>query len=159
MGKYGYTSNMRVQEKLMIALIRASELYKKECSLIFRNYRLTFPQYTVLRVLLGSEHGTNTMTNVSRVMLVSGPNMSGIAKRLERNGFIIRKEEPTDERVTLLEITPKGRQVLQNIEEEKDAVINKYLSPFGTDDISVFLERMKQILQIAKSKRRDLKPL
>jgi len=153
MGKYGYTSNMSIQEKLMIALVRASELYKKECSLIFRNYRLTFAQYTVLRVLVGSKNATNTITNVSRVMLVSGADMSGIAKRLERSGFIIRKEEPTDERVTLLEITPKGKQVLQNIEEEKEAVINKYLADFAPDKIPVLLEDIKKVLQVAKSNR------
>lgn len=41
-------------------------------------------------------------------MLVPRANMTGIAKGLERSGFIIRKSDPRDERVTILEITPKA---------------------------------------------------
>ena len=74
-----------------------------------------FSQYNVLRVLDASENGENTITNVSRIMLVSGANMTGIAKRLEKNEFIIRKSDPKDERITLLEIKSKGRLSLKNI--------------------------------------------
>jgi DNA-binding MarR family transcriptional regulator len=35
--------------------------------------------------------------------------MTGIAKRLERDGFLIRKSDPRDERVTILQITAKGK--------------------------------------------------
>ena len=133
MGQYGYKSGMNTSEKLMIAIMRISELYKKECSLIFVNFGLTFSQYTVLRVLEGSEKGQNTMSNVSRVMLVSGANITGIAKRLERDGFILRKSIPQDDRVTLLEITPKGKQTLKNIEKQKNNILEKYLVDYSID--------------------------
>jgi DNA-binding MarR family transcriptional regulator len=43
-------------------------------------------------------------------MLVPEANMTGLAKRLERDGFLIRKSDSNDERVTILEITPKGKR-------------------------------------------------
>lgn len=150
MGKYGYTSNMKPAEKLMVAIVRISELYKKSCSSIFLNYGLTFSQYTVLRVLQGSKNGQNTISKVSKVMLVSGPNMTGVAKRLENNGFIIRKSDPNDERVKILEITPRGRQALENIESEKDYLIKNYLNDFTDDNISELLTTLKKCLNQAK---------
>ena len=50
MGKYGYTSDMDFNEKLMIGIVRLSESYKKASSAIFRNYGLTFAQYTALQI-------------------------------------------------------------------------------------------------------------
>ena len=142
----GYKSDLDVNEKLMVAIVRASEAYKKEADGIFRNYGLTFSQYNVLRVLNNSPEGKNTITNASRIMLVSGANMTGIAKRLEKSGFIIRKSDARDERVTLLEITPKGKQAINNISLEKDALVETYLQSFSANEIDRVLIDVKRII-------------
>ena len=85
-------------------------------------------------------------------MLVSGANMTGIAKRLEKNGFLIRKNDPNDERVTLLEITPKGRQTLKNISEEKDRQIKKYLESHADQEKHQILSSLKKILKKGRSR-------
>ena len=122
----GYKSDLNADEKVMVAIVRAAELFKKESGAIFKNYGLTFAQYNVLRILDATPNGKNTITNVSRIMLVTGANMTGVAKRLEKSGFLIRRGDANDERITLLEITPKGRQSLRNICEEKDDNLKKY---------------------------------
>jgi DNA-binding MarR family transcriptional regulator len=142
----GYRSDLDLDEKVMVGIVRASELFKKESSAIFKNYGLTFSQYNVLRILDGTPRGQNTVTNVSRIMLVSGPNMTGLAKRLEKNGFIMRKRDEKDERVTLLEITPKGKQSLININKEKDENIKEYVKSFSEDEKNQMLDGIKRIL-------------
>ncbi len=143
----GYKSDLNADEKVMIAIVRAAELFKKESGAIFKNYGLTFAQYNVLRILDATPNGKNTITNVSRIMLVSGANMTGVAKRLEKSGFLIRRGDANDERITLLEITPKGRQSLRNICEEKDENLEKYMSNFSADEKEGMLSRLKQILR------------
>jgi len=143
----GYKSDLDINEKVMIAIVRAAEIFRKDSDAIFRNYGLTFTQYNVLRILDNSPNGKNTITNISRIMLVSGANMTGIAKRLEKNGFIIRKSDANDERVTLLEITPKGRQALINICKEKDENLKDYVKNFSEDEKEEMLLRLKQILR------------
>ena len=142
----GYKSDLNADEKVMVAIVRAAELFKKESGAIFKNYGLTFAQYNVLRILDATPNGKNTITNVSRIMLVSGANMTGVAKRLEKSGFLIRRGDANDERITLLEITPKGRQSLRNIYEEKDENLDKYMSSFSADEKEEMLSRLKQIL-------------
>jgi MarR family 2-MHQ and catechol resistance regulon transcriptional repressor len=131
LGKYGYTSNMSGDEKLMIAIVRVSEAYKKESTAIFKRYGITNAQYTILRVLEGSKDGQNTMGNVSKVMLVTGSNITPVAKRLEKNSFLVKKNAPRDDRFTILEITAKGRQIIKDIEEEKNNLIRKYLHGYS----------------------------
>ncbi len=142
-----YVSDLSTNEKVLMAMVRAAETFKRTHSAIFRNYGLSFPQYNVLRVLDASRNGMNKISEVSRIMLVPGANMTGIGKRLERNGFLIRKSDPNDERVTIFEITPKGRKTLKNIEQEKDRSIETILGGFSQNDKTEFLDKLKQLIK------------
>ena len=142
----GYKANLEINEKVMVAIVKASELYKKDADAIFKNYGLTFSQYNVLRVLNNSKDGQNSVTNASKIMLVSSPNMTGIAKRLEKNGFIIRgKNDSKDERITLLEITSKGKRVLENIRAAHDENMKNYMRSFSGEEKKRLLEDLKRV--------------
>lgn len=151
MGLSSYTNSLTLNEKLLMSLVRVAEDFKKRSSAIFKNYGLTFAQYNVLRVLRSSEEGSNTVSNVGKIMLVTGANMTGLAKRLEREGFLIRKRHPKDERVTLLEITPKGRQALQNIENEKEEILKLYVRGFNDEQKEALLAKLKNMVGISRS--------
>ena len=142
-----YVSDLSTNERVLMGVVRAAETFKRTHSAIFRNYGLSFPQYNVLRVLDASRNGMNKISEVSRIMLVPGANMTGIGKRLERNGFLIRKSDPNDERVTIFEITPKGRKTLKNIEQEKDRSIETILGGFSQNDKTEFLDKLKQLIK------------
>jgi DNA-binding MarR family transcriptional regulator len=149
-----YKNDASPNEKLMLTIVRLSEQYKKDCSVIFNHYGLTFPQYNVMRILDGSENGQNTISRVSNLMLVSGANMTGIAKRLERDGFLTRKGIPEDERVTLLEITSKGKQTLKSIEMDRDELIDRYLSDYGEETKLQLQTTLRDCLRKASGKRK-----
>lgn len=142
--------NMKIDEKLLIAIIKISELYKKASSSMLRNYGLTFAQHTALRVLEASPTGQTRITDVSKTMLVSGANLTGVAKRLAKIGLIIRKDHPNDERVTLLEITPKGKQLLDNISSDRDKLIKHCLQDYNDEEIQVLLTQLKKCLKRLK---------
>jgi DNA-binding MarR family transcriptional regulator len=148
----GYVNDLSLNEKVMMAVVRLAEFFKKDSANIFKNYGLTFPQYNVLRVLESSHNHQNTISNVGKIMLVSGANMTGIAKRLEKNGFLLRKSDPADERITLLEITPKGRERLTDIAGEKDANIERYLAHFSDDQKRELLSLLRTVIHKSESK-------
>ena len=149
----GYKGDLDINEKLMVAIVKASETYKKNAGAIFRNYGLTFSQYNVLRILNNSPNGKNTISITGRIMLVSGANMTGVAKRLEKDGFIIRRGDSNDERITWLEITPKGKQTIKNITSAKDKLIQAFLMDFSEEEKKDVLEHIKQIFK--KEKRSE----
>ncbi len=142
-----YVSDLSANEKVLMAIVRAAENFKRTHTAIFRRYGLSFPQYNVLRVLDASRDGRNKISDISRIMLVPGANMTGIAKRLERDGFLIRKADPSDERVTILQITSKGKKTLKNIKEEKDRIIERLLSGFSQKDKMELLDKVKQLIK------------
>lgn len=142
-----YKSDLSIDEKALMAVARAAESFKRTISTIFRNHDLSFPQYNVLRVLDSSTHGQSRITEVSRIMLVPGANMTGLAKRLEKNGFIVRKSDSTDERVTLLEITPKGKAALKKIEKERDQCLKGMLKGFSPEEKQNLLTMVRRLIK------------
>ena len=83
-------------------------------------------------------------------MLVPHANMTGIAKRMERDGLLVRKSDPRDERVTVLEITPKGQSMLKLIEREKDKSLDILLNEFSEAEKRDFLVQTRKLLQAIK---------
>ena len=144
----GYKSDMSIDERVMMAIVRVAERFKKESSIYLKPYDITFPQYNVLRVLDASKNGQNTMKNVNRIMLISSANMTGITKRLEKVGFINRRNAPEDDRLKYLEITSKGRQMLKSIFERKEQVINKYLLRYSDEKKSEVMTLLREILNL-----------
>ena len=147
MAERTYKSDLSTDEKVLMAIVRAAEIFRRTHSAVFRNYGLSFPQYNVLRVLEASKNGRNKISDVSRIMLVPGANITGIAKRLEKDGFILKKSDPKDERVTILEITPKGKRTLKHIEKEKDEWLELMLKNLSENQKLDLLDKVRRILK------------
>ncbi len=141
-----YRSDLSTDEKVLMGVIRAAESFKRVFSTIFKNYDLSFPQYNILRVLDASIKGQSRITEVSRIMLVPGANMTGLAKRLEKGGFILRKSDAKDERATLLEITSKGKKTLKEIEKERDQGLKEMFNGFSKEEKHVLVDQVKRLI-------------
>lgn len=156
MGKTNYQNDLTFDEKVMMAIVRAAENFKRTHSTIFKKYGLSFPQYNILRVLESSDLGQNRISSVGKIMLVPGANMTGLAKRLERQKFILRKPDPNDERVTLLAITDKGKATLKLIEEEKDQAIDLILKDFSETDKNDLLNKIKILIKATTALNKEM---
>ncbi|MFU8769047.1 MAG: MarR family winged helix-turn-helix transcriptional regulator [Desulfotignum sp.] len=146
MAPNNYRNDLTLDEKVLMAIVRAAENFKRAHSAVFKQYGLSFPQYNILRVLESSHLGQNKISTVGKIMLVPGANMTGLAKRMEQNGFITRQPDPDDERVTLLKITKTGRQTLRQIKKEKDSAISAILQDLDNSDKTMLLEKIKKII-------------
>jgi len=147
MTDHTYKNDMSIYERVLMAIVRIAEGFKKNSSALVKDWGLTFSQYNLLRVLDASENGQNTMRNVNRIMLVSSANMTGIAKRLERSGFIMRTSDPRDDRSKRLQITPAGKQVLKDISDHKEKSLKKYLTNYSDQEKSRLLEILREVLK------------
>jgi MarR family 2-MHQ and catechol resistance regulon transcriptional repressor len=144
-GEWNYINDMDFDEKVIAALLRASETIKKDLDITYKNYGLTFSQYNVLRILKNSKNGQNKVSITSKIMLVSSSNITGVTQRLEKSGLILRKQDPGDERITVLEITPKGSRILKNIQDVHLHKISSYLKDFSSQKKRNLLEDLKQV--------------
>ena len=63
------------------------------------------------------------MGELSRRMLVTGGNVTGIVDQLERAGLIVRTEDPADRRVYLVKLTKEGRRLFGQMAVEHESWI------------------------------------
>lgn len=70
---------------------------------------LTYPQYLVMLVLWEDEESTVSGLG-ERLQLDSGT-LTPLLKRLEQNGLIQRKRNPSDERIVIVSLTKIGKQL------------------------------------------------
>lgn len=133
-------------EKVLMALVRAAELFKRRSARIFSQHGLSFSQYNTLRVLEASPGGSQCINRICQELLVSSPNLSGIAKRLANSGFVRRGRDKDDERRTVLVITPKGRRVLAAISRQQEDNIAEFLASWPDAKKRRLLGELKQML-------------
>lgn len=142
--------DMILDEKVMIFIVMASEMFKKRSSAIFKKYGLTFSHYNVLKYLVACEEGWDTVGNVSKRMLVTGANVTGLAKRMQKAGLIERKNDKKDERLTMLQITPKGFKALEEIRNIQGKHVAKYLDTCPQQQKEQVLSVLKHIVRKGK---------
>ena len=147
MNNVNYKSDLSTNEKVLMGVVRLAEKFKRVHSAVFRKYRLSFPQYNVLRVLEASQGGKNKIGDVGKIMIVPVANLTGIAKRLEKEGFIKKKSDPADDRVTILEITLKGRKSLKRIEKKKDEWLETMLKNLSEIEKLELLDHVRRIIK------------
>lgn len=74
---------------------------------------ISLPQLKVLMLLYTRERAS--VSEVAEALHSSLPNVTGLADRLEAQGYIARHSHAADRRVVLLELSPKGRSVLSDL--------------------------------------------
>jgi DNA-binding MarR family transcriptional regulator len=71
----------------------------------------TMPRFDLL-ANLEREDG-QTLAALSRRMLVTAGNLTGLVDRAERDGDVERRADPSDRRLSRVYLTPKGRELVQ----------------------------------------------
>lgn len=83
---------------------------------LLSDVQLTLPQYALLVELLNAE--SLPMTEVSSRLFITKPAVTHLVDRLEKSKMLKRLPHPKDRRVSLIEILPKGREVVQKMQSQ-----------------------------------------
>lgn len=103
-------SDLSIDERVIVALRRITRAVDIHSDFLQRNFGLTGPQLTTLRVI-------NRLQPVSAGELAKSANfnrgtLTGILDRLEANGFVSRNRYSPDRRSVILKLTAAGRRIL-----------------------------------------------
>jgi DNA-binding MarR family transcriptional regulator len=99
--------------EVFINLIRAGDLANAIIESFVRERGLpSSTAFMVLEVVRGAGSPISPSEVASRAVM-SRPALSGAMNTLEQRGLLLRSPDPTDRRRALVEITAKGRQVME----------------------------------------------
>jgi DNA-binding MarR family transcriptional regulator len=96
--------------RLWLRLLTCSHLIENHVrKALAVQFKTTLPRFDLMAQLERAPQGLQ-MSELSRRMLVTGGNITGIVDQLERAGLLLRTEDPADRRVYLVKLTKEGRR-------------------------------------------------
>ena len=100
---------------LHLALVEAYERSSHVDTRYFARWGLTPQQYNAMRILYFADEKGVRLSEIGERLLQRVPDVSRLVDRLERAGFARRSAHPGDGRVVLVELTPKGRTLVEDM--------------------------------------------
>lgn len=91
-----------------------------------RDQGATGPQTLVLRIM-SLKQGVSA-GQIAQILHLHPSTLTGILQRLDTNGLITRKDDPSDARRTMLSLSAKGRKVVTGKGNATEAAIKKVLA-------------------------------
>jgi DNA-binding MarR family transcriptional regulator len=140
--------------RLWVRLLRAvrpieSELRRR----LDREFGVTLPKFDVMAALARREAGM-TMTEVSRLLMVSNGNVTGLVDRLVAEGLVVRVANEQDRRATFVRLTRKGLKLFETMAEAHERWVNEILASFGDGQSAAMIE----LLDALRTETRTGKP-
>jgi DNA-binding MarR family transcriptional regulator len=132
----------RQRLRLWLRLLRATRAIEAELRERLRvQFSLTLPQFDVLAALYRQDEGI-TMTELSRMLIVSNGNVTGIVDRLVADRLVARQLAPADRRSFLVRLTPKGRSEFATVARAHKKWIDKMLSEIDSAEAGVIIDHL-----------------
>jgi DNA-binding MarR family transcriptional regulator len=131
-------------ECLLNVLYTATMLYKASY-IYFRQYGVTDAQFNVLIQLQYEKQQGLSQADLGRRLVVNKADMTGIIDRLEKAGLVARENHPKDRRINIIEITRKGRDIVNNLEPGYLTGVKKVMSGMSKNDMKTIIKGMEKI--------------
>lgn len=114
-------SGDRLALKVWLRLLACSTQIETEIRKRLRvRFGITLARFDYLAQLRRHPGGLR-MNVLSRYLMVTGGNVTGLTDELERDGLVTREEDPSDRRSFLLRLTDTGRQTFDAIAAAHEA--------------------------------------
>ncbi|TAM34218.1 MAG: MarR family transcriptional regulator [Burkholderiaceae bacterium] len=109
--------------RLWLRLLTCTQLIEKQVrSGLREQFDTTLPRFDLMAQLERTETGMK-MNELSRRMMVTGGNVTGITDQLVAEGLVERLEVAGDRRAFLVRLTPKGRKQFQDMAQQHEGWI------------------------------------
>lgn len=96
-------------------------------------FGITLPRFDLMAQLERAPTGLK-MGELSRRMMVTNGNITGITQQLEAEGLVARSKAASDRRSSVLRLTPRGRKVFAVMATEHETWVRELLGSVALDD-------------------------
>src|SRR5882724_8239451 len=121
--------------RLWLRLLTCATLIEGEVRGRLRErFDVTLPRFDLMAQLDRAPDGM-TLSDVSKRMMVSNGNVTGLVERLVESGHIDRRTSPADRRVPVIRLTKLGRAVFRKMAAEHESWIAGFFADLSEKDL------------------------
>ena len=85
---------------------------------------------------LDRARGGMKMSELSRLLMVTGGNVTGLTDELARDGLVSREASPADRRAWIVRLTPKGKSTFATMADEHERWIRELFAGLDADAVA-----------------------
>jgi DNA-binding MarR family transcriptional regulator len=135
----------KLKLRLWVRLLRTARPIEVELRRrLAAEFGVTLPKFDVMAALARNEAGM-TMTEVSRFLMVSNGNVTGLIDRLVADGLVVRVADKHDRRATLVRLTPKGLRLFASMAEAHAGWVEEILAGFGREQSEALIGLLDEL--------------
>ena len=109
---------------------------------------LSMPQFSIMMQL--HHKGACGMSEVSERFEITPAAASQLVDKLVQSGFIVREEDPSDRRAKVLNITDKGRELIQRGIEERYRWVDQLVEKLSAEQKAKVSEALVLLTEAAQ---------
>jgi DNA-binding MarR family transcriptional regulator len=139
----GREPDSKARLRLWIRLLRASRLieaYARER--LKSQFNATLPRFDVMAALCRKPDGM-LMSEISRFLMVSNGNVTGIVDRLVTDGFVVRSQRNGDRRTSFVRLTRNGRTAFAEMAAAHERWVDELLGGISVRDAEQMSAKLK----------------
>lgn len=126
----------------LLGVTRAAESSLREYLRI--RHDTTLPRFDVMAALFRRRDGV-TMSELSRMLLVSNGNATTVVDRLEADGLVRRTPSEVDRRTVHVALTPEGLEQFEGLAEEHEAEVSRLFAGLSETDLDLLTDILKRM--------------
>jgi DNA-binding MarR family transcriptional regulator len=126
----------------LLGVTRGAESHLRE--FLRLDHDTTLPRFDVLAALYRRRDGV-TMSDLSRMLLVSNGNATTVVDRLESDGHVRRTPSETDRRTVFVALTPPGVTLFERLADEHEREISRLFGGLSEADLDRLTEILKRM--------------
>ena len=139
------TPRRKMALRIWLRLLTSSQLIEKEVRGRFRtDFDTTLPRFDVMAALAREPKG-RTMGEVSRWLLVSSGNITGIISRLVADGLVTRQRSKGDRRSHLVKLSGKGRKEFDLMSATHEKWVRDMFSRMTREEMAALDDLLKKV--------------
>lgn len=133
--------------RLWLRLLTCTNLIEGQIRSHLRNdFDITLPRFDLMAQLERHPEGLK-MGELSKRMMVTGGNVTGITDQLVDEGLVVRDDNPKDRRAYIVKLTPAGRKVFKQMAEAHEKWVLELFSGLSERDVGAFYKLLAQLKQ------------
>ena len=132
--------------KSWIRLLRLTRTVEADLrDFLRKGHDTTLPRFDVMAALYRRREAL-TMSELSRLLLVSNGNATAVVDRLEKDGLARRTPAPTDRRTVHVALTDAGMKAFEAMAQGHEARIDALFSGLSAEDLDALREIVQRAL-------------
>jgi len=138
--------------RLWLRLLTCSQLIERHVrSRLRERFGITLPRFDLLSQLERHPEGLK-MNELSRRMMVTGGNVTGIVDQLVKEGLVARVVEPADRRAFRVRLTRAGDKAFAEMARAHEEWVVELLGRLGRRDSDALMQLLARLKQVTLEK-------